>query len=136
MKITLDWLGGVGFRADDGAGHSLVIDGAPEVGGEGRGMRPMEVLLASAAACSAIDAALILRKSKSAPETMQVQITGKRGEDIPRVFVKIHLHYILRGDAVKDSAAARAIKLSVEKYCSALAMLGNSATITHSWSRE
>lgn len=136
MKITLDWLGGVAFCAGDGGGRTLVIDGAPEVGGEGRGMRPMEVLLASAAACSAIDTALILRKSKSAPEAMQVRITGERSDSIPRVFVKIHLHYILRGDNVRDAAAARAVKLSVEKYCSALAMLNNSATITHSWSRE
>lgn len=136
MKITLDWLGGVAFCAGGGGGGTLMFDGAPEVGGEERGMRPMEVLLASAAACSAIDAALILKKSKSAPEKMQVHITGERAETIPRVFVKIHLHYVLRGDNVRDSAAARAIKLSVEKYCSALTMLNNSATITHSWSRE
>ncbi|MGI9337694.1 MAG: OsmC family protein [Gammaproteobacteria bacterium] len=136
MKLTLDWLGGVAFCAGNGDGKTLVFDGAPEIGGEDRGMRPMEVLLASAAACSAIDAALILRKSKSAPETMQVQITGERADTLPRVFVKIHLHYILRGGDVRDAAAARAVQLSVEKYCSALAMLNNSATITHSWARE
>ena len=136
MKICLDWLGGVAFRADSGDGFPLLFDGSPDIGGEDRGKRPMETLLAAAAACSAIDAALILRKSKSAPATMQVQITGERSEKPPRIFTKIHLHYILRGDEVRDSAAARAVQLSVEKYCSALTMLSQSATITHTWARE
>lgn len=159
MKVCLDWLGGVAFRADVGAGGGVdvgagadvgaggcadgadvglggvVFDGASEVGGLGRGMRPMEGVLAAAGACSAIDAVLILRKSRSLPDAMRVEISGERGEDVPRVFVRIHLHYVLRGGDVRDAAAERAVKLSVEKYCSALAMM-KTATITHSWARE
>ncbi len=134
MKVRVEWVGGVAFCAESGGGHRIVFDGPAEFGGENRGARPMEGLLAAAAACSAFDVLHILRKGKCAPDSLAVEISGERAEREPRVFTAIHLRFVLRGD-VRDSAIERAIALSVEKYCSALAMLNKSAAVTHSWER-
>ena len=136
MKLRLDWQGGAAFCADNGEGHTITFDGSPEVGGENRGFRPMEGLLASAAACSAIDVAHILRKGKNTPDTLRIEITATRADTEPRVFTEIHLHYVINGENVRDAAATRAVQLSVEKYCSALTMLNQTAKVTHSWARQ
>ena len=132
MKITLNWLQNVAFAADNGRGSQIVFDGPPEYGGKDQGMRPMEGVLSGAAACSAFDIVQILKKSRQTLHTLAVEVEAARDSSPPGVFTRIHLHFLLSGE-LRDSAVARAVSLSVEKYCSALAMLNKTAEITHSW---
>ena len=131
MKIDLNWAGDVQFEAHTGSGHRLLLDGPPEHGGINAGARPMEAFLAGAATCSAFDVVHILKKGKQPLQSLQVAIKGQRAMQEPRVFTHIHLHFSIGGD-LKKSVLRRAVRLSVEKYCSALRMLAYSCAITHS----
>ena len=117
MKTTLQWQGGVAFVAATGSGNRLLIDGPPEHGGENKGARPMEVFLSGAAACSAFDVVHILKKGKQPLRDLSVEVNGERAEREPKVYTEIHLHFIAYGDGLNENAVARAVQLSVEKYC-------------------
>lgn len=132
MKIQLNWREDAAFAATSEGGHEVIFDGAPEVGGKNRGIRPMEGVLSGAAACSALDVVHILKKGRQALRGLQVQAAAERAESVPHVFTAIHLHFVADGD-LAENAVARAVELGVEKYCSALAMLGKTAQVTHSF---
>ena len=124
MKVTLERIGHAAFEATAGSGGKLVVDGSPEVGGEGRGMRPMELLLSSVASCAAMDVIHILvNKQKEPLEHLRVEIEGERPDATPAPFTRMKLVFVARG-AVDDAKLQRAVSLSVEKYCSARATLG------------
>ena len=124
MKVTLERIGHAAFEATAGSGGKLVVDGSPEVGGEGRGMRPMELLLSSVASCAAMDVIHILvNKQKEPLEHLRVEIEGERPDATPAPFTRMKLVFVVRG-AVDDAKLQRAVSLSVEKYCSARATLG------------
>lgn len=126
MHVTLDQVGAAAFEATGASGGSLIVDGAPEIGGEGRGMRPMELLLASVASCSAMDVVMILRKQREPLEHLRVEISGERPDAHPSPFQTMTLVFVARG-AVAENKLRRAVQLSVEKYCSASATLGDVA---------
>jgi putative redox protein len=107
------------------------MDGAPEVGGRNLGIRPMEMLLLGLGGCSAFDVVLILQKSKQAVSDCEVLIEAARAEKDPKVFTKIHLHFIVKGHNLAPEKVERAINLSADKYCSASIMLGKTAEISH-----
>ena len=132
MKIQLSWLDGVAFSLQTESGHQLLADGAPEHGGQNRGARPMELVLAGAAACAAFDVVHILKKSRREPISLTAEVEAERREDEPRVFTRIHLRFRLQGKNLSAAPVERAIALSVEKYCSALAMLSSTAEVSHS----
>ena len=132
MKISLTWLGEAAFAAENESGRRVVFDGPPEYGGKNAGMRPMEGMLSAAAACAAFDVARILQKSRQPLRALQVQAEAARAAEVPSVFTRIHLHFVLAGE-VRESAAERAVSLGVEKYCSALSMLNKTAAVAHSW---
>jgi len=121
------------FAARSGSGHIVVMDGAPEGGGNNLAPRPMELILAGAGGCTAYDVVMILNKSRQDISGCEVQLKADRAETDPKVFTKIHFHFIVKGRALKAEAVDRAINLSAEKYCSASIMLGKTATITHDW---
>ena len=121
------------FIAETGSGHSFVMDGAPEGGGRNLGPRPMETVLSGAAACTAYDVVLILRKSGLKILGCEVITTSERAQTDPKVFTKIHLHFRITGIDLKASLVERAISLSQSKYCSATKMLGATAEITHAY---
>ena len=125
MKVVLEQVGKAAFNATaEVSGGTLVVDGAPDIGGEGKGMRPMELLLAAEASCSAMDVLHILRNQQKEPlESLRVEIQGTRKDAVPSPFTKMHLVFIARGP-VNDHKLQRAVKLSVEKYCSVSASLG------------
>jgi putative redox protein len=123
MRVVLEQDGPAAFEATGGSGGKLVVDGAPEIGGQGRGMRPMEVLLSSVASCSAMDVVNILRKQKEPLEHLRVEIEGVRADAVPAPFVRMRLVFIARG-SVDPNKLQRAVSLSVDKYCSARATLG------------
>ncbi len=130
MRVHLALVGPAAFEATAGSGGKLVVDGAPEIGGEGRGMRPMELLLASVASCSAMDVLHILRKQKEPLEGLAVEIEGARLDAVPSPFVKMKMIFVARGAGLDDHKLQRAVGLAVEKYCSARATLGSGVEIT------
>jgi putative redox protein len=131
MKARVEWIEGVAFRGESGSGHSIVLDGAPEAGGRNLGVRPMEAVLIGMGACSAFDVVEILNKGRQPFAACEVELEAERADTAPKVFTKIHLHFVLTGAGLDADKVARAIRLSVEKYCSASAMLGATAAITH-----
>jgi putative redox protein len=131
MKAQVKWIDGVSFVGESGSGHAIVLDGAPEAGGRNIGMRPMELLLIGLGGCSSFDVVTILKKARQPITDCVAEISAERAEDIPKVFTKIHVHYVVTGKALNPAQVERAIKLSAEKYCSASVMLGKTAVITH-----
>jgi len=135
MECTVNWLpaSGMGFVAETGSGHVLVMDGAPDGGGRNLAPRPMETVLAGTAGCTAYDVVLILKRGRHAVSGCQVKVTSERAAVDPKVFTRIHMHFIVSGKDLADAAVARAIQMSHEKYCSASIMLGKTADITTSF---
>ncbi len=131
MKARIKWLENVSFVGESESGHALVMDGAPEGGGRNLGLRPMETVLIGAGGCTAYDVVHILRKSRAAITDCVVEIDADRAPEDPKVFTRIHLHFIVTGKGLKAPQVERAIHLSAEKYCSASAMLAKTAAITH-----
>ncbi|WP_029462957.1 OsmC family protein [Serpentinimonas barnesii] len=144
MECTVTWTGAtgtrsnMGFVAETGSGHVLLMDGAPdparpEHGGANLAPRPMEALLAGTGGCSAYDVVLILKRGRHAVSGCSVKLTSQRAETDPKVFTQIHMHFTVRGRGIPEAAVERAIALSHEKYCSASVMLGKTAAITTSF---
>lgn len=131
MKARIKWVENVSFIAESGSGHALVMDGAPEGGGRNLGPRPMEVVLMGTGGCTAYDVVHILRKSRAPVTDCVVEIDAERAEEDPKVFTKIHFHFIVTGTGLKPAQVERAVHLTAEKYCSASIMLGKTAAITH-----
>lgn len=131
MKARVKWIEGVSFTAESGSGHAVVVDGAPEAGGRNLGMRPMELVLAGAASCTAFDVVWILKKARQPVTDCVVEADAERAPSEPKVFTRIHLRYAIAGRGLDPRQVERAVKLSKEKYCSATIMLGRMAEITH-----
>lgn len=133
MKATIDWLEGMAFRGTTGSGHEVVVDGPPELGGEDRGPRPMELLLLGLGSCSAVDVVHILQRGRHGVTGCTVDIDAERADVDPKVFTTIHLHFRVTGHDLREAVVKRAVELSAEKYCSASIMLGEAAEISHDY---
>ena len=131
MECAIKWVDGVQFVAETGSGHAIVIDGAPDVGGRNTGPRPMETVLAGTGACTASDVVVILKRSGQDVTGCEIRLSAERADTDPKVFTSIHMRFVVRGRGLKRSLVESAIKLSHSKYCSASAMLGKTAAITH-----
>lgn len=131
MECTVRWAGdGMTFLAETGSNHVVVMDGAPDGGGRNLAPRPMEVVLAGTGGCTAYDVVVILKKSGQDVRGCEVKLTSERAPTDPKVFTKIHMHFVVRGRNLKRNLVEHAIRLSHEKYCSASIMLGKTAEIT------
>jgi putative redox protein len=117
--------------AETQSNHAIVMDGAPEGGGRNIGPRPMETVLAGTGGCTAYDVVTILRKARQQISDCVVEVDAERAPDDPKVFTRIHFHFVISGEAVDPAKVERAIELSAQKYCSASIMLGKTAAITH-----
>ena len=131
LKVRVKWIEGVAFMGESETGHAVVLDGAPENGGRNIGMRPMEMLLIGMGACTSFDVVTILKKSRQAVVDCVADVTSERADEVPKVFTKIHVHFVITGDDLNERQVARAVALSAEKYCSASIMLSKSVVITH-----
>ncbi|QCN94557.1 OsmC family protein [Azospirillum argentinense] len=131
MKARVKWVDGRMFVGESGSGHAVVMDGAPEAGGRNLGIRPMEMLLIGMGGCTAFDVVMILEKGRQAITDCVAEIEAERAETDPKVFTKIHVHFVVTGRGLDPAKVERAIALSAEKYCSASIMLGATAAITH-----
>jgi len=133
MKARIKWVEEMTFVGESGSGHSVVMDGAPESGGRDLGIRPMEMLLLGLGGCTAFDVVMILGKARQSVSDCVVEIEAARADTEPKVFTKIHVHFVVTGQKLADKQVARAVELSAEKYCSASIMLGKTAAITHDY---
>ncbi|MDH3220547.1 MAG: OsmC family protein [Gammaproteobacteria bacterium] len=131
MKCRIKWLDHMSFVGESGSGHSVVMDVAPDAGGRNLGVRPMEMLLLGLGGCTAFDVVSILRKSRQQISDCEVEIEAARADQVPKVFTRIHVHFIVSGKALEPNRVKKAVELSADKYCSASRMLGKAAEITH-----
>lgn len=144
MECTVTWTGatgarsGMGFLAETGTGHTLMMDGAPdearpENGGQNLAPRPMETVLAGTGGCTAYDVVLILKRGRQDVRGCSVKLSAERAPVDPKVFTKIHMHFVVTGKGLAASAVERAVTMSHDKYCSATIMLAKTADITTSF---
>lgn len=131
MKARVKWIEGTATVGESGSGHAVVMDGPPDLGGRNLGIRPMEMLLLGLGGCTEFDVLLILRRGRAQVTDCVVELTAERAETDPKVFTRIHVHFIVTGRDLNPKQVARAIELSAEKYCSASIMLGATAAVTH-----
>ncbi len=133
MKARVKWVEQVTFLGEAASGHAVVMDGPPESGGCNLGVRPMEMLLLGMGGCTAFDVIHILKKARQPVTDCVVELSAERADTEPKVFTRIHVHFILSGDGLAEKQVARAVELSAEKYCSASIMLGKTAEISHDY---
>jgi putative redox protein len=144
MECTVSWTGasgarsGMGFLAETGSGHTLMMDGAPDAakpenGGQNLAPRPLELLLAGTGGCTAYDVVLILKRGRFDVRGCSVKLSAERATEDPKVFTAINMHFTVSGKGLAAAAVERAIAMSHDKYCSASIMLGKTAAITTSF---
>ena len=133
MKAVVKWLDNMSFVGESESGHSVVMDGPPESGGRNLGVRPMEMVLLGMGGCTAFDVVLILKKSRQQISDCHVELSAERASDVPKVFTRIHAHYVITGSNLDEKRVAKAVNLTAEKYCSVSIMLANSVEITHDY---
>jgi len=131
MKARIKWIEGMAMLGESGSGHALVMDGPPDFGGRNLGVRPMEMLLLGMGGCTQFDVLLILRKARQQVTDCVAELHAERAAEDPKVFTRIHVHFIISGRDLKQKQVERAIRLSAEKYCSASIMLGATAKLSH-----
>lgn len=134
MKAKIKWVEEVTFVGESGSGHSVLMDGPPDLGGRNLGVRPMEMMLLGLGGCTSFDVMHILKKARQPVTDCVVELEAERAETEPKVFTKIHVHFIVSGQGLKESQVKRAVELSAEKYCSASIMLARAGVdITHDY---
>lgn len=131
MKARVKWVQDAEFVGESGSGHSVVMDGPSDFGGHNRGVRPMEMILLGLGGCTAFDVVHILKKARQPIADCEVELHADRAMTDPKVFTKIHIHFIVKGTGLKYNQVERAVRLSAEKYCSASIMLSKSVDISH-----
>ena len=131
VEVKLKRVKNCNFEAVNSDGQIANIDGPPSLGGEGKGVRPMEMVLMGLAGCSSMDLILILGKQRQNPEDIEVTVKGTRVDAVPAVYSDIHMHFEVSGE-VDEKKLKKAADLSVEKYCSVVKMLEPTVNITHS----
>ena len=134
MKARIKWVEDATFVGEAGSGHAVIMDGPPDMGGRNLGARPMEMMLLGMGGCTTFDVVHILKKSREDVTDCVAELSAERAETEPKVFTKIHVHFIVKGNDLKDAKVKKAVELSAEKYCSASIMLGNAGVeITHDY---
>lgn len=131
MKTTVKWIDGMTMLGESGSGHGIVMDGPKDLGGRNLGVRPMEMLLLGMGGCTTIDVVSTLKKMRQEVHDCRAEISAERANEHPKIFTKIHVHFVVEGKDLSDKKISKAVSLSADKYCSASIMLGKSVTITH-----
>ncbi len=133
MNIRIKWVENMMFMGQSGSGHAVVMDGPPDLGGKNLGIRPMEMMLMGLGGCTSFDVMLILQRSRQKVTDCVAELSAERAETDPRVFTKIHIHFIVTGKELKEKMVQRAVELSATKYCSASIMLAQTVDISHDY---
>lgn len=133
MKAKIKWVEDMMFLGQSGSGHAVVMDGPPDLGGKNMGIRPMEMMLMGLGGCTSFDVMLILKRSRQEVTDCVAELSAQRAESDPKVFTKIHIHFVVTGKDLKEKMVRRAVELSATKYCSASIMLAQTVEITHDY---
>ena len=133
MKAKIKWVEDMMFMGQSGSGHAVVMDGPPALGGKNMGIRPMEMMLMGLGGCTSFDVMLILNRSRQNVTDCVAELSAERAETDPKVFTKIHIHFVVTGKDLKEKMVKRAVELSATKYCSASIMLAQTVEITHDY---
>ena len=133
MKARVKWVEDMMFMGESGSGHAVIMDGPPALGGKNMGIRPMEMMLLGLGGCTSFDVMLILQRSRQEVTDCVAELSAERAETDPKVFTKIHIHFVVTGKDLKEKMVERAVELSATKYCSASLMLAQTVDITHDY---
>lgn len=131
MKTTVKWIDGMTMLGESGSGHGIIMDGPKDLGGRNLGVRPMEMLLLGMGGCTTVDVVSTLKKMRQEVRDCRAEISADRASEHPKIFTKIHIHFVVEGKDLDGKKISKAVSLSADKYCSASIMLGKSVTITH-----
>lgn len=132
-EVTVKWAGKMTFVGRGGNGDTVTMDGGENIGGIGMGHSPMDLLLIGAGGCASIDIVMILKKGRQNVTDCEVVVTGDRASEMPKVYTDIHMHFVVSGKDLKDATVERAVKLSMDKYCSASATLEKATNLSYDW---
>jgi putative redox protein len=134
MRTEIQWVNNVHFTAEADSGHTVMIDGPPDSGGQNMGSRPMELMLMGVGGCTSFDVVNILVKARQKVTQCVTQITAQRADTVPQVFESIHIHFLLSGEDLDEKRIERAIHLTSEKYCSASILMQRAGVeVSHSF---
>jgi len=131
MQATIKWVGDAMFVGESGSGHAVVMDGPEEHGGRNLGIRPMEMVLLGMGGCASFDVVSILQKSRQGVVSCRAELEATRAAEVPAVFTRINIHFVITGNNLREAPVKRAVELSAEKYCSASIMLAAAGVVIH-----
>jgi putative redox protein len=129
-RARVKWVENLKFVGDAPSGHSILLDGPTEAGGDNVAVRPGELTLVALGGCTGIDVVSILKKMRVKFDSLEILVDGEAREQHPKSWKTIHIKYIIKGNNIDESKLKTAIELSETKYCSVSAMLRASAEIT------
>jgi putative redox protein len=132
-RARVKWVENLKFIGDAPSGHSILMDGPTESGGDNVAIRPGEMTLVALGGCTSIDVVSMLKKMRVDFTDFEVIVDAEPAEDYPKVWTKIHVKYIIKGRNIDEAKVKKAIGLSEEKYCSVSAMLKKSAELTYDY---
>jgi putative redox protein len=132
-EVRTKLIEGMRFVAIPQSGHAMVMDTDKDKGGFDSAPKPMELLLASLAGCTAMDVIYILRKMKIEPKEFEVVVKSERAEGHPKVYKKTAITYLLRGKDIPENKVKQAIELSQNKYCPVSATMKTVGEITYNY---
>lgn len=133
MSVKVRWIGGDSFVGEGSNGASVVMCADDENPESIKGVSPLQMLLLGVGGCASTDVVMILKKARQQVAGCECEISFERRDEMPRIYTKIHLNFVVTGTDISENHLARAVQLSAEKYCSASAMLQQAAEITHSY---
>ena len=133
METKITWDGKMKFKGVTPSNFTIIMDSIPEHGGDNEGPTPMELILVALGGCTGMDVISILNKMKEKIESFVINISAERAQEHPKIYTKIHIEYVFKGEDLKEENIKKAIDLSQNKYCSVSAMLRGKAEITYSY---
>lgn len=133
-KVNVEWNGKMRFTGTDADGRSLVMDAAEIYGGEGNGIRPMEMFLISLAGCTGIEVGNVMNKMRLDYDTFEISVEAGKAETVPHVFTDIHVHYTVCGKGITMAKFLKAFEIGAIKYCSVANMVKKACPVTYTCS--
>ncbi len=124
---------GLQFLGTADSGHGVVMDGSPKFGGTDSGPSPMELVLMGLGGCTGMDIAYVLKKKKQPLEGLEINLKGELAKSEPKRYSNIEIEFVVKGRGLDEAAVEKAVKLSMEKYCSVKFSLEGQVSISHSF---
>ena len=132
-KVSVEWQDKLKFIATDEAGHNITMDAPVAAGGENSAPAPLSLILMSVAGCSGVDIISFLDKMAVRIDDFKVEVDAERAGQDPKVYTVINVLYKFKGENIPADKMDQAIRLSVEKYCSAAHIVNKTAKMNYSY---